>query len=536
MALACTWAIALLQTATGASSFDYLRRMGEYQWQLFWNCLAWGVKIHREVNRRIVERRLKAAFMHRRRNQLVPIHRLPHELLSFIFTLAQDDLVDPPSKNKFLLNISSVSFLWREIALSTAVLWTNIFPHLFLLDTFLARSKGADLTVYVQYKTTTPRDVAKLITEMKIRQDRWKGCYLDLVSLDAVGPVIECLPPGLHTLCLRGNFKAAQSIEPSMLAGFVPRLRELRLDAIYIAMDHPVYVDLSKLTLANLKFEEQVSVHWILRALELSPRLDELHLHLLHFFSTPGTHQSNSDMPSVSLPHLRITSMAFKESDKTNDDAHRYIISHVRPHPSMLVKLVDLNAARGRGILPLWSIRPPNPKARFLARYLKVEYHNEKYNLRAKACESDSDLLIFTKFASYVQPGDIFSALRNVYTMPCLRTLSISSIPSVKSNIATSAAAFADFLACHPTIKQISFSECSPTLIDTLEVTGARHLCPLVTSLTILACDIDGAQLTRIVESRVRSGKRVHLEHLIIDNCPHVPKIIVSALTKKYCG
>ncbi|KDQ19493.1 hypothetical protein BOTBODRAFT_184502 [Botryobasidium botryosum FD-172 SS1] len=453
-----------------------LPRRDMRQWKLYWNRLAWDMKIREMENGDVDDiqdtgRRFEAiTSLRRRRNRLAPIHCLPYELLSLIFKMAQDDLDDVPSKNKFLLDISSVSSLWREMTLATAVLWTNVAPHPLPFDVFLARSRSADLTVYVQCETATPHDVSSFMTEMKIHQDRWKGCHLDLVAVGAVGPIIESLPPGLHTLCLRGTTGATQSVEPSMFAGFAPHLRELRLDAIHIPMDSPIYAGLFKLTLANLTFEEQDSVHWLLRALELSPCLSELHLDLLHFSLAPGTEHSDSSsqsdsnppVPSVSLPYLRILSMTFKEPHADNDGAHRYIIFHINPHPFMQLRLAGLGAGPDGSILPLWSQLRPTPE-------------------------------------------DAESASITV-------------------------AAFTELLACHPSLEHISLTKCDITLIKVLEVTGARLLCPLAKSLAISSCDLSGAQLARILASRTRSGKRPCLRRFEINACPRISKVTVLAI------
>ena len=74
-------------------------------------------------------------------SQQPPIHSLPVELLSYIFTLsthssfiADDDLPEPspsdfpfdPANMLTTIAISTVSRYWRDVALSTPALWTDI--------------------------------------------------------------------------------------------------------------------------------------------------------------------------------------------------------------------------------------------------------------------------------------------------------------------------------------------------------------------------------------------------------------------------
>jgi hypothetical protein len=81
------------------------------------------------------------AFYPARNRIVTPIHSLPVELLSYVFTLSthtsfvqEDDAAEPnqidfpfdPANMLTTIAISTVSRYWREVALSTPALWTDI--------------------------------------------------------------------------------------------------------------------------------------------------------------------------------------------------------------------------------------------------------------------------------------------------------------------------------------------------------------------------------------------------------------------------
>jgi hypothetical protein len=114
-----------------------------------------------------------------------PIHSLPIELLSYIFTLSthtsfaeEDDAAEPnptdfpfdPANMLTTLAISTVSRYWRDVALSTPTLWTDICvstelpddddeesrqmrntmkPNSYRIATYLARSGNAPIDILI---------------------------------------------------------------------------------------------------------------------------------------------------------------------------------------------------------------------------------------------------------------------------------------------------------------------------------------------------------------------------------------------------
>lgn len=125
------------------------------------------------------------AFYPSQNGSAAPIHILPVELLSYIFTLsthtsfAQDDDVAEPNPTDFpfdpanmltTIAISTVSRYWRDIALSTPALWTDICvstelpddddeesrqlrntmkPNSHRIATYLSRSRNAPIDILI---------------------------------------------------------------------------------------------------------------------------------------------------------------------------------------------------------------------------------------------------------------------------------------------------------------------------------------------------------------------------------------------------
>ncbi|KAF8149066.1 hypothetical protein B0H34DRAFT_194059 [Crassisporium funariophilum] len=101
------------------------------------------------------------------------ITTLPYEILSHIFVIYtfEDEKVDPrfpflvPEKSNGPLHICSISRQWRQIALTTPILWSSIFvcqhPDLRLVKLWLERSRSHPLTLHLEPKKDfdeTPED------------------------------------------------------------------------------------------------------------------------------------------------------------------------------------------------------------------------------------------------------------------------------------------------------------------------------------------------------------------------------------------
>lgn len=98
-------------------------------------------------------------------NLLRLINRFPNEVLAHIFQFVEGDCGNTlrPLNARAPLNLSRVSNLWREIALSISTLWTKIdvmnVPILPIRSMFIERSKNAPLhiTILPEIAIISPR-------------------------------------------------------------------------------------------------------------------------------------------------------------------------------------------------------------------------------------------------------------------------------------------------------------------------------------------------------------------------------------------
>ncbi|KAE9389971.1 hypothetical protein BT96DRAFT_980509 [Gymnopus androsaceus JB14] len=157
---------------------------------------------------------------------LSPIHRLPNELLTRIFTLACEKNVlnsDPGFRDGVALRIAGVSFRWRVLAIACSEIWSSIVIQLHdgtepeevrlqlehQLDIYLERSKDQRLTLEI-YVGVPWRQVVHdpLITKLVQHSARWQHLTLhdgyqveeaDIRNLRTHVP----LPSTLETLTIR---------------------------------------------------------------------------------------------------------------------------------------------------------------------------------------------------------------------------------------------------------------------------------------------------------------------------------------------
>lgn len=104
------------------------------------------------IAHRIADLHTEICTLNKRRNSLLPICRLPPELLSTIFRkcIATEPPVTKKGQFPFQLTITSVCTHWRAVALDCPLLWTNIVhtaasPHFTRAQ--LALSRTAPLTI-----------------------------------------------------------------------------------------------------------------------------------------------------------------------------------------------------------------------------------------------------------------------------------------------------------------------------------------------------------------------------------------------------
>ncbi|KDQ16785.1 hypothetical protein BOTBODRAFT_30685 [Botryobasidium botryosum FD-172 SS1] len=145
-------------------------------------------------------------------------------------------------------------------------------------------------------------------------------------------PLLEALTIKCRLSCT--NFASL----PLAASGCLPRLRALVLRGILIPLTHPLYTNLTDLTLTRFRFSEPNSIQGSLQACTASPTLERLHLNALMFF---GPIPSDSVHPSASLFHLPRLQYLQIESMKPVQ-VTRYILSRLAVPPSARMALDNI--------------------------------------------------------------------------------------------------------------------------------------------------------------------------------------------------
>ncbi|KAJ6492801.1 hypothetical protein C8R47DRAFT_422342 [Mycena vitilis] len=254
-------------------------------------------------------------FIPRRRK-----HTLPHEVLAVIFTFAvaqhgHDEpgfLVKHPS-----MTITHTCRRWREVALATGNLWTDIvltFPisneQLSRTVTWLLRSKTYLLDILLDFRDpdwdwededthgfrwADMEAVLQLLLPsaarwrtFELRTDTWAPIFVFLLHTRKVGSSLRTLEK-LHLARCNTYFASkGRLFEPVMLRQHlplfggeqarVPRLREVMLTGVHIDWSAPPRMNLTKLELKYQAADVMPTVAHFTQILAASPNLEVLEI------------------------------------------------------------------------------------------------------------------------------------------------------------------------------------------------------------------------------------------------------------------
>ncbi|KDQ09971.1 hypothetical protein BOTBODRAFT_502811 [Botryobasidium botryosum FD-172 SS1] len=454
--------------------------------------------------------------LRRRRNQLAPIHRLPHQLLSDIFYLAHfsHNTNDNAMHDPFVHRFSTVSHLWRQTVEASPLLWTTLYPRSgALLDHLLSRSCQALLDVYLSCGEKLAEEaIEDYVARITPHSDRWGTCQLHGLS-EQLKLFLQSPAPNLEALKLVAynpfSFSLpSYTLDFPIFAGNAPRLRRLSLDRIHIPLISPIYPNLAQLRFSHIHFTEPGAFHQLLEILELSSRLEELVLGSIEFL--PPTEVAAR---MIELPYLRLLSLS-----KLSGGWPTYcILSCVATAIACELRL-ELN--------PGDSLESTIPQ----------HSHSSPYHLRNVSNTGDLEIFLLRSGAYGFRGWDVdlvgrtngsesgelsFQIRKKVVTLTFSpTTTSHFYYPSDHfSDGLGVTAGFAEFFDYHPLIEHISFDNCDSGLLEIFTITPIRHLCPLLRSIAFCSCDrLDDAELISLVESRTNpdGGGPVRLQSLEI--------------------
>ncbi|KDQ06386.1 hypothetical protein BOTBODRAFT_193061 [Botryobasidium botryosum FD-172 SS1] len=414
---------------------------------------------------------LSIASLHRRRNQLASsCHHLPNEILSYIFELVKEY----PPRQRFkeysptppmvLLHVSSA---WREIALTTPRLWTqiNVFEApASMVHSLLQWSKHVPLDIACgmwSFAFGTTRGFRNL--EILIpHAGRWRS----LVGYD----IEEVYSKLWSSIC------------------------ELTLSRVYIPLSSPAYSHLKKLDLFGI--DTQCTIDSLIRIMDASPQLQILQLEHVKF--SPGESHHTPIKP-VSLPFLRTLIL---NCDSDSQSIYR-VLSSIRDTPPNLV--IDVWAILEGGA------RAPQGYGDILPQISAGAEYNIQSLLRVDSLRiiamhsgvileglfSGAPLFKFVLCGSNMVRGPCLPSLGRVFPMPHLRSPTFTTRPK---NPEGAAAAFVAVCQNLPHVEELKLEDCEWTVLETLIL---HPILPHLKKLLLRRINhLLKASLIRLAESR----------------------------------
>ncbi|KAF9516560.1 hypothetical protein BS47DRAFT_1340690 [Hydnum rufescens UP504] len=258
--------------------------------------------------------------------------RLPNELISNIFlTGVRDERYEGRRESRrFNLTVSHVSRRWREVSLSTGMMWqfftmTDIGHEYNWTNLCLKRCGTAPLDFQLTWTLVGSRPMIRTQQDFINQLDilfscvhQWRDVCITVdrhVALLAFVKRFEVVGHSLRRLeSLRLNnrqinFRRSQYYDPTPLAlspKAAPRLKSLTLTTTPMSWDVFRFPDLTRLELAYHAIEMLPSFHQFIAMLSASPNLSELILKGGSGpFMVPLSLSDIDHIESISLPSLR---------------------------------------------------------------------------------------------------------------------------------------------------------------------------------------------------------------------------------------
>ncbi|KAG8952488.1 hypothetical protein FRC04_004548 [Tulasnella sp. 424] len=227
--------------------------------------------VARELFSSILARRIAA--LRRQHNAMLPINKLPAELLASIISISVHSQTWSIAA---LWNLASICSRWWHIIITTPSLWTTarMFKQPQLA---LRKSKGLPITVRVQYWNHSEGEMKQFMEIVGPQSHRWQFVFIqttftDLLSSHLGRPLhqLEGLSLGYH-----GGWGGSSR---QVALGAIPKLRHLRLTRITLDWRMLTQISLETLSLRNLRQAHAPKLQELYQILASSPRLTSLTL------------------------------------------------------------------------------------------------------------------------------------------------------------------------------------------------------------------------------------------------------------------
>jgi hypothetical protein len=230
------------------------------------------------------------------RNTLIPVSRLPPEILSIIFALLPSfgllTVINFPLSNLLfalgpLTPIPHVCHRWREISLNLPYLWNHIdFTRLTSAGTaeILARSNMAPLHLEAQTMQWNNGKFLAFIKQLMthIHHIRHLRVTVTPENLEEMFTQLVSSAPSLERLSIANDDihqQEALVLPDNLFDGIAPKLIDLRLNNCGIRWESPLLKGLQNLKLISFPTRALTTLKPWLDALNQMPQLERLSLH-----------------------------------------------------------------------------------------------------------------------------------------------------------------------------------------------------------------------------------------------------------------
>ncbi|KDQ13856.1 hypothetical protein BOTBODRAFT_362551 [Botryobasidium botryosum FD-172 SS1] len=456
-----------------------------------------------------------------RHNHLLPIYRLPSEILSMIFKMTERSATNcfHSLETRAPLNLSRVSKLWREIALDTPSLWVAIdVMNIELAPTFLERSRNAALEITMtsggmydeedRSGTYSGEEPERFATELRgVREayelsacdlhgflepllphiDRWQSLTLEV---PAAGSELDgFLLPSAPALALT-TFQCAvdfpddpstlPTLHPDLLNERLPSLSSLSLENIALPSElaPTALKGLRRLAIKEVMYEpgefERAQFFYLLQA---CPLLESLELRSVDLPSP------TEELPLISLQQLRNLTFDHMDSDLIHD-----LLSRIIAPSSLRVELLSIVYLQLAPIFtPLLYARQPHASFHAIRNW-RFKRSVDRLSVFGETADGTEVL----QLDLYSQPiADVTACFDHVLSKVPSESLSFDGIVHRR---------YGSFFLARPltlyTVTSMSFVRCTTQFLDNLFSNCAF---PRLQNLRVENCRIDSTLLTVLV-------------------------------------
>ncbi|KAG8958284.1 hypothetical protein FRC03_009282 [Tulasnella sp. 419] len=245
----------------------------------------------------------KISNMLRHRNTLLPIYKLPNEILSFIFQLVQATETSIERKFWVIQDLAGVSSRWFSVIYTTPSLWSVITSKRSpsQMKTIIQRSKGTGLKIHINEDEDGSFDQVKDI--LTPHSARWEILHVVSSRSKTIMKHIQTTGslPRLEVFKVEGPYREIEL--PGVIWNNAPKLRELYIQPLSFPLHAP-----SLASLQTLKFTAAIKVsseQWK-TILHGSPRLRFIEAMGDESCDLSGTfHRFSASLPDLQELHLR---------------------------------------------------------------------------------------------------------------------------------------------------------------------------------------------------------------------------------------